>query len=89
VALARQWFDFNENLGNTVADIFGVHPFQSSRRASYCLMHFPNELLTAFVPLEFAMIIANYTKKTMLHGASQLSIVLQFSCPAHHGARCG
>jgi hypothetical protein len=32
-----------------LADVFSVHPFRSSRRASYRLMHFPNELLTAFV----------------------------------------
>ena len=49
MALARQRFHFKENLGNTFADVFGVHPFRSSGRASYRLAHFPDELLTAFV----------------------------------------
>src|SRR5271157_3212275 len=56
VALARQWFHFKENLGNTIADVFGVHPFRSSGRASYRLVHFPNELLTAFVHTDLRII---------------------------------
>src|SRR5208337_3184469 len=57
VAFARQWFHFKENLDNTIADVFSVHPFRSSRRASYRLMHFPNELLTGFVHTDLRIIV--------------------------------
>ena len=49
MAFAGQWFYFEKDLGNAIADVFIVHPFRSSRRARYRFMHFPHKLFAAFI----------------------------------------
>src|SRR5208283_597553 len=56
VAFARQWFHFEENLDNTVANVFSIHPCRSSRSASYRLVYFPDELLAGFVHADLRIV---------------------------------
>jgi hypothetical protein len=42
MALAGQRFHFKKDLGNSVADVFMVHPCRSSWRASDRVVHFPD-----------------------------------------------
>ncbi len=49
MAFAGQWFYFEKDLGNAIADVFIVHPCRSSRRASYRFAHFPDKLFARFI----------------------------------------
>ncbi|MDO8688798.1 MAG: hypothetical protein Q7R39_02085, partial [Dehalococcoidia bacterium] len=48
-AFAGQWFYFDKDLGNAIADVLMVHTCRSSRRASYRFVHFSDKLFAAFI----------------------------------------
>ena len=57
MAFSSQWLHFEKNLGNAVADVFMVHSFRSSRRASHHFAHFPDELFASFIHTDHRIVV--------------------------------